>query len=85
VNGITFKNSAAIRRCGHAERGTRNRSPRAYTTTTSVAAPSATRPSATQVGDQWRSSTLMNRKLDPQIAASAMNCVRHPSAICIDG
>ncbi len=84
MNGIAFRNSAAMRMCGQAARGTRNRSPRAYTSTTSVAAPSATRPSATQVGDQCRSSTLMNKKLDPQIAESATNCVRHPPAIRMD-
>ena len=66
-------------------RGTRNRSPRAYTSTTSVAAPSATRPNATQVGGQCRSSTLMNKKLDPQIADSTTNCVRHPPGIRMNG
>ena len=56
---------------------------RTVSSTTSVSAPSATRPSATQIAGQWRSSTLMNRELEPQVAESSENCVRQPPGMLV--
>ncbi len=73
MNGTALNSTEATSRCSHTRRSKRSRCPRASVKATSVIAPSDTRPNATQLGDQCLSSTLMNRKLEPQIAASSTN------------
>ena len=73
VNGAAFMSSPTTARCRQISRSRGSRSPRAATTASSVAAPSATRPRATSSGGQCSPRTLMKRKLEPQIAASSTN------------
>src|SRR5436305_311075 len=63
---MALNNNARTAKCSHTRGSEGKRSLRIATSTTSAAAPSATRPRATHSADQYLSSTLMNRKLAPQ-------------------
>jgi hypothetical protein len=73
VHGIALNDSATTAQCSHRRRSDGSRSRRTATRMSKVRAPSPTRPNETHSAGQCLASTLMNRKLDPQIAASAAN------------
>src|SRR4051812_16907943 len=77
VNGKAFMSAPTTATCPHAARSRGSGSRLIASTTTTNRAPSAIRASATCSGDQTSSSTLMHRKLEPQIAARARNWKRH--------
>src|SRR5690349_10644171 len=73
--------NATTARCSQTRRSPGRRVRWTARTITRNNAPRATRPSATFVGAQSSPSTLMQRKLEPQMAASRTNCACHGAAM----